>query len=38
MRLVIELKRGEVPEVILNQFIQTDAAARYVRHEYGGLG
>ena len=36
MRLVIELKRGAVPEVVLNNLLQTNPAARHLRHEHGG--
>ena len=36
MRVVIELKRGEVPEVVLNNLIQADAAAGHLRHQHGG--
>ena len=36
MRAVIELKRGEMPEVILNQLFKHDAVAGQLRHEHGG--
>ncbi len=36
MRLVIELKRGEVPGGGAEQSVQTNAAARHLRHEHGG--
>lgn len=37
MRAVIELKRGEVPEIVLNN-LYNDADAGIVRHEHGGAG
>ena len=36
MRIVIEIKRGEQPEVILNQSLQAYAAAGNVRHDHAG--
>ena len=36
MRVVIELKRGEVPEVVLNNLYQADADGDGVRHQHGG--
>jgi DNA gyrase/topoisomerase IV subunit A len=38
MRVVIELKRGEVPEVVLNNLIQEYATPRQLWYEHGGLG
>ncbi len=38
MRMVIELKRGEVPEVVLEQPVRADPAAGRVRHQHGGAG
>ena len=38
MRVVIELKRGEVPEVVLNNLYKTDPASGHLRHEHGRAG
>jgi len=36
MRVVIELKRGELSDVVLNNLYKADPAAERVRHQYGG--
>ena len=38
MRMVIELKRGEVPESRAQQSVQADAHGAGVRHQHGGVG
>ena len=38
MRAVIEVKRGEMPEIVLEQPVQDDADAGIVRHEHGCTG
>ena len=36
MRIVIELKRGEVAEIVLNNLYRADADGDGVRHQHGG--
>ena len=38
MRVVIELKRGEVPEILLNNLYRADADGAGVRHQHGRAG
>ena len=38
MRVVIELRRGEVPEVVLNNLFKQTAMQKRVRHQHGGPG
>ncbi len=38
MRMVIELRRGEIADVIAEQPVQANAVAERVRHQHGGAG
>ena len=38
MRIVIELKRGEIPDIVLNNLYKNHAAAGQLRDEHGGAG
>ncbi len=38
MRVVIELRRGEVSEVVLNNLYQHTQLQKRIRHKYGGSG
>jgi DNA gyrase subunit A len=38
MRVVIELKRGEVPEIVLNNLYKQTPLQDSVRHQHGGAG